>query len=77
MTSSALRRLLAIAAISGVLLTGAACGSDDTTMTPSDKTSQMTDDMSKSPMTEKSDSMMDDKSESPMTDKSDGMMTDK
>jgi hypothetical protein len=66
MTSTALRRLLAVATVTGVLLTGAACGSDDSTMTPTDTSSKMTDDMSKSPMN-------DDMSESPMTEKSDGM----
>ncbi|GGO90414.1 hypothetical protein GCM10011584_22130 [Nocardioides phosphati] len=67
MTSTALRRLLAVATVTGVLLTGAACGSDDTPMTPKDHSTKMTDDMSTSPMTEKSD---------PMTEKSDGMMSD-
>lgn len=68
MTSTALRRLLAVAATTGVLLTGAACGSDDTTMTPTDHSSTMTDDMSPS--------MSPSMSESPMTDKSDGMMSE-
>lgn len=73
MTSTALRRLLAVALTTGVLLSGAACGSDDDTMTPTDHSSQMTDDMSKSPMTEKSDGMMDEKSGSPMMDPSASM----
>lgn len=62
--TTALRRLLAAAVTASVLLTGAACGSDDE-MTPSDKSSQMTDDMSESPM--------DDMTESPMDDMSDDM----
>lgn len=75
MTPNALRRLLAVATVAGVLLTGAACGSDDEP-TPTDKSSQMTDEMSESPMTEKSDDMMDEKSASPMDDMSDDMTDD-
>lgn len=64
MTSTALRRLLAVATVTGVLLTGAACGSDDSTMTPTDHSTKMTDDMSPSmstsPMTNPSASTNDD-----------------